>query len=366
MPELAEVETSRLSLLSALSLPGHGVRILSIKPSSKSKFSPTDYDEIVCECSLKDLEAALVGKSVKSINRKGKQLWFDMEGKGPAVLFHFGMTGSFVVKGGPVPSYKSFKISETWPPKFTKLEMSFSNGSQVAFCDARRLGRIRLRQDPLTSPPISLLALDPYTEPFGLDYVTAALLSTSKPIKALLLEQDGLFSGIGNWLADEILFQSGIHPKSPSNTILPFAVKMLTEKTKVIISCAVECQSCGHDMPEDWLFHYRWDKGKSKKCTLSDGRGIVFETVGGRTSAIVPSVQRVGGPRDIKDVIVHCSQQMQKSHAKKGENRMGGLNADAESAAASAETTKRGNRKRKAADSIAATKPKSFRKPRDK
>jgi formamidopyrimidine-DNA glycosylase len=363
MPELAEVETSRLSLLSALS----GVRVLSIMPSSKSKIAPTDYDEIVFECSLKDLEDALVGKCVKSINRKGKQLWFDMEGKGPAVLFHFGMTGSFAIKGSPVPSYKSFKISETWPPRFTKLEMSFSNGSQVAFCDARRLGRVRLRHNPLTSPPISLLALDPYTEPFDLEYVSAGLSATSKPIKALLLEQDGLFSGIGNWLADEILFQSGIHPKSSSNTILPFAVKKLMEKTKAIISCAVECQSSGNDMPDDWLFHHRWNKGKSKKCTLSDGSGIVFETVGGRTSAVVPSVQRIGGPRDSKDVIVLCSQQTNKSCVKKGDNRnVRGLHEDAASAEKSVETTKGGNRKRKATDSIAATKLKNLRKSRNK
>jgi len=184
--------------------------------------------------------------------------------------------------------------------------MHFSNGAQVAFCDPRRLGRIKLRTNALMCPPISSLARDPYSEDFDVQYVASALSGTSKPLKALLLEQDSLFSGIGNWLADEILFQSGIHPKSPSNNLKEFAVATLAEKTKSIIFRAVECQSQGVEMPDDWLFHYRWDKGSKggTKCKMPDGRGIVFETVGGRTSAIVPSVQRLGGPQGEKELIV--------------------------------------------------------------
>jgi len=92
MPELAEVETSRLSLLAALH-PISSAQIVSIIPSSKNETEAKNYDDIVCECSLEELESALVGKTIVSINRKGKQLWMDMEGSGSSVLFHFGMTG---------------------------------------------------------------------------------------------------------------------------------------------------------------------------------------------------------------------------------------------------------------------------------
>ena len=41
---------------------------------------------------------------------------------------------------------------------------------------------------------------------------------------------------------------------------------------------------------------YRWSKGKKDKNTLPNGNKIIFLTVGGRTSAVVPEVQKKTGP----------------------------------------------------------------------
>lgn len=60
-------------------------------------------------------------------------------------MFHFGMTGSFTVKGVGSMQYKSFSVDASqWPPKFTKCELVFDDGARLAFTNARRLGRIRL------------------------------------------------------------------------------------------------------------------------------------------------------------------------------------------------------------------------------
>lgn len=49
--------------------------------------------------------------------------------------------------------------------------------------------------------------------------------------------------------------------------------------------------------PEDWLFKHRWGKGKKNQASvLPNGNKIVFLTVGGRTSAVVPAVQKKTGP----------------------------------------------------------------------
>ena len=49
--------------------------------------------------------------------------------------------------------------------------------------------------------------------------------------------------------------------------------------------------------PEHWLFKHRWSKGKkNKQSSLPNGEKITFLTVGGRTSAVVPSVQKKTGP----------------------------------------------------------------------
>jgi formamidopyrimidine-DNA glycosylase len=71
---------------------------------------------------------------------------------------------------------------------------------ELAFSDARRLGRIRLCTSPLTEPPISELGFDPILSMPTLDQFTPLVLKRSCPIKALLLDQS-FSAGVGNWVA---------------------------------------------------------------------------------------------------------------------------------------------------------------------
>lgn len=62
-------------------------------------------------------------------------------------------------------------------------------------------------------------------------------------------------------------------------------------------SLAVETKSDSSLFPATWLFKHRWGKGKKDSTNkLPNGAKIVFVTVGGRTSAVVPSVQKKTGP----------------------------------------------------------------------
>lgn len=64
-----------------------------------------------------------------------------------------------------------------------------------------------------------------------------------------------------------------------------------------VCDLAVETLADPNKFPEDWLFKHRWAKGKKDATMkLSDGTKFVFLTVGGRTSAVVPSVQKKTGP----------------------------------------------------------------------
>lgn len=58
-----------------------------------------------------------------------------------------------------------------------------------------------------------------------------------------------------------------------------------------VVSFACEVEADAARFPSEWLFHRRWEKGKSRPKT-HDGLGIDFITVGGRTSAVVPSLQK--------------------------------------------------------------------------
>jgi formamidopyrimidine-DNA glycosylase len=127
-------------------------------------------------------------------------------------------------------------------------------------------------------------------------------------VKAALLSQELLFSGIGNWLADEVLYQSHIHPKTRCSALDPVMIQALGEAIIRVCQTAAQCSRAGEEFPVEYLFHYRWEKSKKAKKKGENGEGdagsprgakdafgnaITFETVGGRTSAVVPAVQRV-------------------------------------------------------------------------
>lgn len=72
--------------------------------------------------------------------------------------------------------------------------------TEIAFLDARRLGRIRLRNSPATETPISELGFDPILCMPSLDVFKPLVLKRSCPIKALFLDQS-FSAGVGNWVA---------------------------------------------------------------------------------------------------------------------------------------------------------------------
>ena len=89
--------------------------------------------------------------------------------------------------------------------------------------------------------------------------------------------QEGLISGIGNWLADEALYQSRIHPEQPVSTMTDQQMETLHTSLKGILELAVSVDSDAGRYPKDWLFHFRWS---GKKPVSIGGRPVHFVTVG--------------------------------------------------------------------------------------
>jgi len=99
--------------------------------------------EVFCNKTPAELSAAMEGRSVTAVVRKGKYFWFLLSGEGPAVLFHFGMAGHLAVKGVDCAKYVRLLQKDgapQWPPRFTKMQILFNDGTAVAFCDSRRCG----------------------------------------------------------------------------------------------------------------------------------------------------------------------------------------------------------------------------------
>ena len=215
---------------------------------------------------------------------------------------HFGMTGWMKFSNDESGYYKPAKEDAQWPPRFMKflLEMQGEPDCQVAFVDARRLGRIRLidveadmmrRTSPLKdNGPDPVIDKDILTR----DWLRAKMKSKRVPAKALLLDQANI-SGVGNWVADEVLYQARIHPEQYSNTLNDEQLDRLHDSLIGVCTTACETLADSSKFPENWLMRHRWNKGKKKNNRLPNGEKIMHITVGGRTSAVVPSVQKKTG-----------------------------------------------------------------------
>jgi formamidopyrimidine-DNA glycosylase len=109
------------------------------------------------------------------------------------------------------------------------------------------------------------------------------------PIKAVLLLQSG-FPGIGNWMADEILWQAKIRPQRPAGKLSPVEIRKLFSKLQSVCRAALRIVGTNDgDLPKSWLFNHRWEAGGS--CP-DDGGALSRGTVGGRTTCWCASCQK--------------------------------------------------------------------------
>ena len=221
--------------------------------------------------------SALKGRAVTAARRRGKQLWFELDRR-PWPLFHYGMTGSFKV-------YENAKDR----PRFCKVELLMEDGLRLAMPNARRLGRLRLQDDPEQEPPISKLGFDPLLDPPTPAGFAAMLARRKTPIKALLLNQS-FAAGVGNWIADEVLYQAGVAPQRLASDLSADEARALRTKLRAVVKKACDVDADKERFPRSWLFHDRW--GKNHGAVTAAGELIVFDEVGGRTTAWVPSRQR--------------------------------------------------------------------------
>lgn len=265
MPELPEVERGRLVAE-------------AVATGRVARHVRCANDRIVfCDETPATVSRRLRGKRVLAACRHGKQLWLEFE-DGPALLLHFGMTGA-------LHGYDD----EADRPRFWKIELEFEGGTRLAMPDPRRFGRIRLRQDPRNEPPISKLGFDPLLEMPGPATFRRLVGRRKVTAKGLLLDQS-FAAGIGNWIADEILYQAAIAPDRRVDDLDDAELERIRRRLGAIVRKAVAVNSVSSRFPASWLFHHRW--GRPEDARTARDEPIEIMTVAGRTTAWVPSVQR--------------------------------------------------------------------------
>ncbi len=279
MPELPEVERARRIIEAHM-----------VGRTIESVWCDNDDDIVFAGVSGRTVARKLKGRRVVAARRRGKQLWCELDER-PWPLFHLGMTGQFVAPDtGPLRLASTGKeLRHEWPPRFVKIRMRLSDGGELAMTNARRLGRIRLQDDPEHEAPICKLGFDPLYEMPSRAEFSAALRKRKGVLKAVLLDQ-GFAAGVGNWIADEVLYQAGIDPRRRGTSLDATEAGRVHIKLRAIIARACEVDADKERLPKSWLFHQRW--GKVADAKTAHGDAIEHLTIAGRTTAWVPARQK--------------------------------------------------------------------------
>ncbi|HSE39895.1 MAG TPA: DNA-formamidopyrimidine glycosylase family protein [Acidobacteriota bacterium] len=229
--------------------------------------------EMVYWISPQRLKRELKGHSFERAIRHGKYLFAELENKKSLVL-HFGMTG--------------FLLHVTNPsdfPSHVRLLLQFAKNDALAFDCLRKLGKISFTEN------ISRFVQE--ERGLGPDAITLTyknfhgLLKKRKGrIKPVLMNQSVL-AGIGNIWADEILFQSGIHPKTRIDELNPIQIRTMFDVMLNVLNTAIRKQQNESELPRKYLTRSRNNKGACPICKTVFNR----EQIGGRTTYYCPSCQ---------------------------------------------------------------------------
>ena len=271
MPELPEVEIAR-RLIADLAL---GRRIVGVD----------DADTFVCRPhSPGELRAALTGRILTAAYRRGKTIWCETSGtdgsagpgprgpRGPDLGIHLGMSGRIVVtakdgwvaEGGDPPGRDAQPRRAEWD-RFT---LEFADGGRLALFDKRRLGRIVLNPD--------IDALGPDAAEVTPAQFRALISKGTIAVKARLLDQSKI-AGIGNLLADEILWQAKISPGTPVNRLQRKDVDRLYRALRSVLAAALATGGGAHTGD---VIAARRPGGSCPRC----GAEMAHGTVGGRST----------------------------------------------------------------------------------
>jgi formamidopyrimidine-DNA glycosylase len=272
MPELAEVEYFRRRWDD-----GIGQRVLGVKLHGENRvFRGSDTDSI---------QMTLPRKKLVSSETRGKQIAFRFS-KGAWLGIHLGMSGKLRVES-----------ADFSPGKHDHLAI-VQKRRTLLFSDPRTFGRIRFHVGKETPSWWAKLPPAVTSREFTAARLTEILQRRRRtPLKGLLLIQE-FFPGVGNWMADEILWQACLHPRLAAGSLDDSGVRELFRVMRSV--CRIALKTIGRDWsnpPADWLIHQRW--AKDGHCPRH-GIRLNHAMVGGRNTAWCPRCQKVTTRRRAK------------------------------------------------------------------
>ncbi|MBC7464316.1 MAG: bifunctional DNA-formamidopyrimidine glycosylase/DNA-(apurinic or apyrimidinic site) lyase [Actinobacteria bacterium] len=216
MPELPEVETVRRGLASLVV----GYRIAGVEELHPRVRKPSSIAPLT----------AITGATVVEINRRGKFLWFVLDG--PQVLVaHLGMSGQFLLTLDDRPA-----------PRHPRAAFQMRKGrkrEELIFNDQRTFGWLSVESTVDGIPTSALhIAKDPFDSGFVQSDAVNEYARRNMKIKSALLNQE-IMSGVGNIYADETLWRARVHPETITRDLSKRKINLIIESAIEVMSEAV-------------------------------------------------------------------------------------------------------------------------------
>ncbi|GAA2599636.1 MULTISPECIES: Fpg/Nei family DNA glycosylase [Streptomyces] len=262
MPELPDVEGFRQVLESCAK--GRVIRRVDVRDAG-----------VLHGVSARRLRDALEGRRFGTPERHGKWL-LARTGAGPTLVLHFGMTGRLVC-GHPDEAVEAHD----------RVLFTLSGNRQLRFRDQRKLQGIWLAGDDSD--------IDRLLERQGPDALAVeraefeAVLSARRGHLKTALTDQSVLAGLGNLLADEILWRARLRPDRPARDLTEADRRRLYSQMRRTLRSSV---TAGCVPPRDsWLTGHRDDPDPScPRC----GTGLRRTRMGGRGTVWCPHCQPGG------------------------------------------------------------------------
>jgi formamidopyrimidine-DNA glycosylase len=287
MPELPEVETVCRQLEPEL----EGRRIDSLEVRDARWCRPVPPAE---------LEAAVSGRTITRLGRRGKYLLLGLEG-GRTLVMHLRMTGNLVLVEGedrldPSEGMRLYEGERSTSERHLRARFNLDDGRELWFTDPRRFGEAFLVEDSGLEARFAKLGVEPLSAAFTAEALGAIAAGRTAPLKSFLLDQKGI-AGVGNIYADEALFRARLHPLSPAGSMKPEHLEALRDAVVASLEAGIDGGGASIDdyrdgrgekgrMQDEFLVHTRG----GEPC-LRCGGTVERIVVSGRSTYFCPACQ---------------------------------------------------------------------------
>lgn len=292
MPELPEVTTTVNGLKKALK----GLSFLDVwtdldRENPIKQFRGTIKDRIF----FKKFKKEISGAKIINVERRAKNILINLSNN-KTILIHLKMTGHIIVgkyifnkkenKWAPDPKER-FSLHDPYN-RFIHAVFTLSNGKHMAFCDSRKFGKITMLDSDKAHETVHLkhLGVEPLEEGFDFkQFKDKLFLKKDKNIKTVLMDQT-LVVGIGNIYSDEMLWMSGIHPKSKPSKIPDVVLRKLFQAMQEVLNKGIDF---GGDSMSDYRNingergnfqnHHNVYRKNKEKCGKKGCNGVIIRKV---------------------------------------------------------------------------------------